>query len=152
MCPQILYSLCLSLQVCELGSKIHRKGNYNSRIVACPNLSPRVNELRWFCVCVCVFFGPHPQHMEAPRLGQNWSCNCWPTPQPRQIWAMSATYTTAHSNARILNHRARLAIKPAFSWILFRFISEIYFRFISSELWQELLSLGILNPNFIFLF
>ena len=32
---------------------------------------------------------------------ENQSCSCWPTPQPqqRQIRAMSAPYTTAHSNA-----------------------------------------------------
>ena len=32
-----------------------------------------------------VFLGPHPQHMEVPRLeGKNRSYNCLPTPQPHQ--------------------------------------------------------------------
>ena len=36
----------------------------------------------------------------------NCSCSCRPTPQPQQhqIQAVSATYTTAHSNARSLTH------------------------------------------------
>ena len=41
----------------------------------------------------------------------------------RQIWAASATYTTAHGNARSLTHWARLGIEPVSSWILVRFIS-----------------------------
>ena len=28
--------------------------------------------------------GPHPQHMEVPRLGSTWSCSCQPTLQPPQ--------------------------------------------------------------------
>ena len=28
------------------------------------------------------FLGPHPQHLEVPRLGVNQSYSCWPTPQP----------------------------------------------------------------------
>ena len=31
-----------------------------------------------FFVC---FLGLHPQQMEVPRMGSNWSCSCWPTPQ-----------------------------------------------------------------------
>ena len=33
-----------------------------------------------------------------PGQGLNWSCGHWPTPQPQphQIWAVSATYTSAH--------------------------------------------------------
>ena len=39
-----------------------------------------------------------------PGLGSNWSCSCWPMPQPEQcgIQAASATYTIAHGN-QILN-------------------------------------------------
>ena len=46
--------------------------------------------------------------------GSNWSCSCWPTPQPQphQIWAMSATYTAACSNARFLTHWVRPGIEP----------------------------------------
>ena len=35
----------------------------------------------FFCLFVFCFFGPHPWHMEVPRLGSNWSCSCQPQPQ-----------------------------------------------------------------------
>ena len=38
--------------------------------------------------------------------------------------AVSATYTTAHSNARSLTHCARPEIKPTSAWILVRFINH----------------------------
>jgi len=42
-----------------------------------------------------VFLGPHPRHMEVPRLGVYSGCSCLPTPQPQQlrIRAASVTYT-----------------------------------------------------------
>ena len=43
--------------------------------------------------------------------------------QPCEIWAMSVTYTTAHSTTRSLTHWVRPGIKPAISWMLVRFIS-----------------------------
>ena len=77
----------------------------------------------------CPFFlGPHPKHMEVPRLGgligataaslrhSHSSHQC-------QIQASSATYTTAHGIARSLTQWARLGIKPATSWFLIRFVS-----------------------------
>ena len=72
-----------------------------------------------------VFLGPHTQHMEVPRLGVEWSYSCWPIPQLQQcqIWASSATYTTAHSNARSLTHWARPGTEPTTSWFLVGFIS-----------------------------
>ena len=59
----------------------------------------------FFCFCFC-FLGPHLRHMKFPRYRSNWSCNCQPTLQPQQwkIRAVSATYTTAHSNARSPTH------------------------------------------------
>jgi len=59
-----------------------------------------------------------------PGSGSNWSCCRQPTsePQKHQIWAMSATYTTAHSNAGSLNHWARPGIKPTTSWFPVRFV------------------------------
>ena len=74
----------------------------------------------------CVFLGPHPQNMEAPRLGgSKWSCSFWLTPQSqeRQIWATSETHTTAHGNTRSLTHWMRPGIELASSWILVRSIS-----------------------------
>ena len=46
-----------------------------------------------------------------------------PQPQPHEIWASSATYTTAHSNARSLTHGARPGIEPETSWFLVGFLS-----------------------------
>ena len=59
------------------------------------------------------------------KLRSNWSCICWPMPQPqpRGIWAVSATYTTALGNARSLAHWPRPGIEPASSWILVGFIT-----------------------------
>ena len=60
-----------------------------------------------------------------PGYGSNRSCSCRPTPEPQQcqIWAVSATYTTAHGNARSLTHWVRPGIKPATSWFLVGFVS-----------------------------
>ena len=40
------------------------------------------------------------------------------------IWAPSATYTTAHGNARSLTHWARPGIKPTISWFLVGFVNH----------------------------
>ena len=37
-----------------------------------------------FFIFIFVFLGPHPRHMEVPRLGSNWSSNRWLAPQPQQ--------------------------------------------------------------------
>ena len=90
----------------------------------------------FFVFCFLVFLGLHPWHMEVPRLGSNQSCSCGPTPQLQQcqIWASSATYTTAHDNAWSLTHWARPGIEPMSLWMLVRFIS--------AEPWQELQNFG----------
>ena len=77
------------------------------------------------CFYLFIFLGPHLWHMEVPKLGTNRSYSCWPTPwpQPCQIWAMSVTYTTAHSNNRSPTHWARPGIEHASSRMLVRFIS-----------------------------
>ena len=66
------------------------------------------------------FFGPHLWHTEVPRLGDNQSYSCRPTPQPqqRQIQAASVTYTTAPGNTRSLTHCVGPGIEPATSWFL----------------------------------
>ena len=63
--------------------------------------------------------------MEVPRLGENWSCTCWLTPQSQkcQIRTTSAACTEAHGNARSLTHWAGPGIKHASSWILVKFIT-----------------------------
>ena len=47
-----------------------------------------------------------------------------PEPQEWRIWAVSVTYTTAHSTTGSLTHWARPGIKPASSWIPIGFISS----------------------------
>ena len=70
-------------------------------------------------------FGLGPWHMEFPRLGADRSYSCLPTPQSQQcgIWAVSATYTIAHSNAGSPTQWARSGIEHEASWILVGFIS-----------------------------
>ena len=105
-------------------------------------------------MCWCLFFfslGPHPRHMSVPRLRSNWSCSCWPTPQPQkqQFWATSSIYTTAHGNTRSLKHWARSGIKPSSSWLLVRFVItepkwellDVLIKLIS--LWESLLNVYI---------
>ena len=63
--------------------------------------------------------------MEVPRLGVE--SELWPLAYTviQQLWvqALSATYITAHNNARSLTHWARLRIEPASSGILVWFIT-----------------------------
>ena len=55
----------------------------------------------FFCL-----LGPHPQHMEVPRLGGELELQlaAYQQPQQRQIRAVSATYTKAHGNVTFLTH------------------------------------------------
>ena len=70
--------------------------------------------------CFVCFLGPHPRHMEVPRLGVESGCSCWPTPQPQpqphRIHAASVSYTTAHGSAGSLTHWARPGVEPTSSW------------------------------------
>ena len=52
------------------------------------------------------FLGPLLRHMEVPRLGveSELQLPAYTAPQQRRIRASSATYTTAHGNARSLTH------------------------------------------------
>ena len=80
-----------------------------------------------FFVFVYFFLGPHPGHMQVPRLGAR-----------DQIGATAAglhhshsntrsepclTYTTAHSNSGSLTHWVRPGIQPTSSWILVGFVT-----------------------------
>ena len=60
-----------------------------------------------------------------PGWGSNWSCSCWPMPQPQQcqIRAAFATYAAAHSNTGFLTPWVRLGIRPMSSWILVGFLT-----------------------------
>ena len=75
------------------------------------------------------FLGPHPRHMEVPRLGVQSELQ-WPAqpkPQPEQlgIRAASVTYTTVHSNALSPTLWARPGIEPTFSWLPVGFASAV---------------------------
>ena len=59
----------------------------------------------------------------AAAAGLHYSSQPQPQPQPRRIRDTSATYTTAHGNAKSLTHRGRLGMEPVSSWIIVRFIS-----------------------------
>ena len=78
-------------------------------------------------IIIILLFRATLRAMEVPRLGSNWSCSPWPTPQPQQhgIWAASMTYTTAHGNAGPLTHWARPGMQPTTSWFLAGFISTV---------------------------
>ena len=66
------------------------------------------------CLFVCLFiYGG----------SQSYSFRPTPRPQQHQIWTMSVTYTTVHSNTWCLTHWARPGIKSTTSWFLVRFIS-----------------------------
>ena len=69
--------------------------------------------------------------MEVSRIGSNWSYSCQPTPQTQQ--RQIRAYTTAHSNAGFLTHRARPGIIPTSSWILIR---------LANCSWRESLSIS----------
>ena len=53
------------------------------------------------------------------------SCSCQLTQEPQwlRIWAASATYITAHSNAGSLTHWASPWMEPASSWVLVGFVT-----------------------------
>ena len=56
------------------------------------------------------FLGPHPWHMEVPRL--------WV-----KLELQLQAYTTAHGNAGSLTHSARPGIELSSSWILVGFVT-----------------------------
>ena len=89
----------------------------------------RLQHLNWVFFFF-FFFGPFRGTRgiwRFPGEGSNRSYSCRPTPQPqpRQIWAASATYTTAHRQHQILNPLRRPRIEPATSWFLVGFVSAV---------------------------
>ena len=59
----------------------------------------------YFYVVVVVFIlGPHPQHVEVPRLWVESEPLAYAIAIATQDQAMSVTYTTAHDNTRSLTH------------------------------------------------
>ena len=88
-----------------------------------------------------VLSGPHPQHMEVPRLGveSELLLPAYATATATTDRKTSVTYTTAHSNAGSLTHWARPGIELATSWLLLRFVS--------SAPWWELCSCLFSKPS-----
>ena len=87
-----------------------------------------------------------------PARGSNLSYGCWPTLQPQQhrIWAVSVTYTTAHSNIGSLTHWARPRFKPASSWMLVNFVSTEPQRELQScLLWNGIFRLELKDSKLI---
>jgi len=74
----------------------------------------------------CHFLGRSRGIWRFPGQGSNWSYSHWPTPEPQQhqIRAASATYITAHGNARLLTHWTRAGTEPATSWFLVGFVNH----------------------------
>ena len=70
-----------------------------------------------------LFSGPHPRHMEVPRLGVKSDLEplVYTTATAMPDLSASATYTTVHGNAGSLTHGVRPGIEPASSWILVGF-------------------------------
>ena len=71
------------------------------------------------------FLGPHAWYMEVPRLGveSELQLPAYARITATWIWAVSATYTTDHSNTRSLTHWVRPGIKLTSSWILVGFVN-----------------------------
>ena len=70
------------------------------------------------------FLGPHPWHMELPRLGVKSELHLPAYTTQCQIQATSATYTTAHGNTGPLTHWVRPGIESTTSWFLAGFINR----------------------------
>ena len=80
-----------------------------------------VRILPWLILFFFFFFlGLNLWQMKFLGWGSNQSCSSRPIPQPQQHWirSLSATYTTACSDAGSLTHWARPGIKPTSSWTL----------------------------------
>ena len=85
-----------------------------------------------------LFLGPYPRHMEVPRPGVESELQL--PAYTTAIYTQDLSHicdldTTAHNNARCLNHWARPGIETTSSWILVRFVSaeprqELPFQFL----------------------
>ena len=83
--------------------------------------------LKYFIIIFFLsFLGPHPQHMEVPRLGvlirATYSCPAYATatamPDPSRL------YDLHHSSQQCQTHWARPGIQPATSWFLVGFVNH----------------------------
>ena len=72
------------------------------------------------------FLGPHPWHMEVPRLGVQLELQLLAYTTATEMWDLSLIFDLHQSSRqrRSLTHWARPGIQPASSWILFGFINH----------------------------
>ena len=59
-------------------------GNSSSTFFGQHSTVSKILPLSPICLFIYLFLGPHPSIWKFPGQGSNWSCNCWPTPQPQQ--------------------------------------------------------------------
>ena len=67
---------------------------------------PEANYLLPNFIYLFIFLGPHPWHMEVPRVGVEWELQllAYTTATAMPDHRPSVTYITAHGNARSLTH------------------------------------------------
>ena len=73
----------------------------------CFNIKKAANFIPFILFCVwggVLFLGPHPRHMEVPMLGVESQLQLPAYATAMSDPSVSATYTTAHGNARSLTH------------------------------------------------
>ena len=87
---------------------------------SCLNYCSCFSNLSFFLFFFSVFLGPHPWHMEVPRLGGGLELQLLAY---TTVWAMSAACTAAHSNARSLTHWTGPGMEPTSSWMLVGFVT-----------------------------
>ena len=105
-----------------------------------------------------LFLGPHPRHMEVPRLGVESELQLSAYTTATATRDPSCVFDLHHSSwqRRSLTHCARPGIEPASSWILVRFVSVapqqnsflfyfIYFFVISNDLWLRFHNVGSIS-------
>ena len=81
-----------------------------------------------FFVCLFCFLGPHPWHMEVPRLGVKLEIELLAYATATATWDLNHVCNLHHSSrqCRIPDPLiARPGIKPPSSWILVRFTSTV---------------------------
>ena len=78
-------------------------------------------------IIIICFLGPHPQHMEVPRLGVEWELQVPAYATATEIPDPSCVCDLHHSSwqCQTLIHWARPGFEPATSWFLVGFTSTV---------------------------